>query len=528
MGGYWAPRYFARRYFAGRYFAPPVSSGELLTTIAVSGQPLALTERLALGGADVQVIGGEFTATIREQAALEAASVHVIGGTFALVERLSLQPATVHLTGGGFALRERIGLAAALIHIIGQQVRPSGEIAGATVQVIGQQLRLRMTTHPPFTPRALVHIHDAVTLRRLATLTEIGDLNRSYGLRDHGRTASWTMGVTADGVEHIDPDDAHLVVIESVEYPLPWVGWVVEAEWDDEQQQVTVTADAYDAILGARDLPAAFATSTSVLRAVQEVMADVNARNETHIAIGRCDPVSAPALSLSNATALDALDQIARSAGLEWWLSYEVSAASVVPKVNMSKWRGADLAASVALTPPTLQVPRSRKDGRAKTYAQTVVAGQTSVLEGFTERERAVAVRDTQALVGRDQAAAQRIVDAQQVLAFGHVINGGGSFRAPTQRRERLVLIEALKEGGAGDVSEELLAKARAGRVMQCRVLPDREGQPADIWRFLEPGNVLAVSAPRAFGTGYSGVMRVFSVQPMEHERFVDLVVEVS
>lgn len=381
----------------------------------------------------------------------------------------------------------------------------------------------------PPSPRAVVYIHHGATLQRIGELTAVRDLNRSYALYEHTRTASMTVARSDPALEHTRVADAHVVAIQSVEYPLLWVGRIVERAGDRRARTVSLTADSYDAVLGERYLPAGFATPRGARRAVRQVVDLVNAANPTGIGLGYIEDANAPPLTLSRESGLAALDRIAETAGLEWWLSYSVVRGQLEILLNMAAERGADYSASVALVSPgNWDVQGWRESGRAIAYAQTVVGGQVSPIEEFAEREGATVARGVEASQGDDVTQAL-VVEARRVLAFGHLIRGESSFVAPTQRRERLAVIESLREAGVPmEVAQALLDRPLPQRVILGRAIPDVEGQPANSWRYLEPGNVVRVSAADVFDGDYEGVGRVLATQPMEHERYLDLVMEIA
>ena len=400
---------------------------------------------------------------------------------------------------------------------------------GATgeIQVSGYVSTITVQEAVVASPRPRVYIHDGATLRRIAQLTAVTDINRSYALREHVRTASFSIALGDGALGYTDPLDAHVVVIESTEYPLSWVGRIVEREGDRAGRTITVQADSYDAILSERFLPTDFTTPPTAGPAFRRILARLNGMNPTGIAVGDVEDGNASPMSLANARGIEALDKLAEVAGMEWWLSYVVERGTLVVRANLAKERGTDFFSRVTLTGPAgnFEVDGWRENGRARAYAQTVVGGEASVMEAFTERERSVALADRQSNRS-DSAAREIVIEAQRVLRFGRLLAGETSFIAPTQRRERLAVREELKEAGiTGDVAERLwLRRLLPSQVILGRAYPDDAGT----WAHLEPGNVVHLVSGNAFINGYDGPAVVIGTQPMEHQRFIDVVLEIA
>ena len=406
---------------------------------------------------------------------------------------------------------------------------PSGAIIAVLQPALfsgtAQQVRvIELVTHQ----RPRIYIHDGANLHRIGQLTAVTDLNRSYALREHVRTASFSIALTDAALQYTDPRDAHVIWIESSEYPLPWVGRIVEREGNRAERTVTITADSYDALLGERILPYDFTTTDTTRSAFTHIIGTANGINATGIGIGYIEDGAAAPMSLSNARGADALDKLAEGAGMEWWLSYALDGPTLVIQANIASERGADLFGSVTLVGPdgNFEVEGWRENGRAIAYAQTVVGGESSVLVAFTERERSVAVADGQS--NRSDSATQALViETQRVLRFGHLLAGEhASFAAPTQRREMLAVREELKLAGiTGDVAEALFLRRRMpAQVILGRAYPDNNGT----WSALEPGNVVHLVSGDAFVGGYDGPAVIVAAQPMEHQRFVDVVLEIA
>lgn len=377
---------------------------------------------------------------------------------------------------------------------------------------------------PPPRIRPRLYIHDAVTLQRLAQVVNVTSINRSHALREHIRSAEFDIPISDINAPLTRPLLANVILIESNEYPHPWVGRIIRRTTNHAERTYTIVCDSYDGVLAERWLPTDFSTRSGAPAALRSILGQINGDNDTGIGLGRADGLLTLPMGLSRARGIEALDKLAENAGAEWWLSYVISQGQIHVYLNLAKERGSDFSQTVVLAQPgNFEIQSDDEDGRAIAYAQTVVGGQSSVVEA--QRETATAVRDAQ--FNRTD---QHVIEAERVFRHGHVLAGESSFRAPTQRREYLSVREELKQAGlAPDAAEALLQRQRRPfRSVLGSVYPDIEGQHATSWRFLEPGNVVRLSSADAFGTGYDGPAVVVGVQPVEHERRMDLVLEVA
>lgn len=509
--------------------APALKRGVLMKTslagVATAAPALKrgvlLKTSLAGVGSLTAIIATLMKASLNGAGSASGALIRGAGLRAALAGIAAMSPAMT----AGRGLRASLagaGGVAAVMHL-GFSFRASFSGVGSVNGVLTQVVVVIVPTRQ----RPRIYIHDGASLHRIAQLTAVTDLNRSYALREHVRTASFTIALSDDALQFTNPRDAHVIWIESSEYPLPWVGRIVDREGKRADRTVTITADSYDAILGERVLSSDFTTPGATRTAFQSILARLNGMNATGIGVGYVEDGKAAPMSLPNARGVEALDKLAEVAGMEWWLSYALEGPTLVIQANLARERGADLYSSVVLTGPdgNFEVEGWRENGRGSAYAQTVVGGESSVLEAFTERERSVALADGQSNRS-DPETLQLVVEAQRVLRFDHLLAGETSFIAPTQRRELLAVREELKEAGiTGEVAEALFMRRRLpSQVILGRAYPDAR----ETWKYLEPGNVVHLVAGDAFIDGYDGPAVVVATQPMEHQRFVDVVVEVS
>lgn len=477
-----------------------------LTSIGATSPMLTRGALLALSASGA----GALTAALLRRAALSA----TLAGVGTLSPALHRQAAFRATLAGVGAISPKLTR--------GVYIRSSltgvGVLHGALTQVVIVRVVSRQ--------RPRVYVHDGATLERIAQLTHVKDINRSFALREHVRQAQITLLRSDPAYLDTSTRYGNVLVIESTEYPLPWVGRITDRQRAEDGKAVTVLADSYDAILAERHLPFDFETRTAgTTEAFRRILATINGQNATGIGLGYVEADDVSPLSLPDVFGADALDQLAKVANMEWWLTHSIIRGTLRVYANMIRERGADYSSSVTLSGPggNFELVDWRESNRAAVYRQTVIGGQSELLEAWSERERGSAVRDGSS---PRTDIAEIVAEGARVLRFGHIIASDTSFAAPTTRREKRDVIEALKaEGGPTLASKALLDRRDSpGGVILGRVYPD----DIETWHALEPGNVIWLEHPEPFDEGYSGVAAVTSAQPMESDRFVEVTLEVS
>lgn len=427
-----------------------------------------------------------------------------------------------HLTHGG-----RVSLGA-----VGSFVAAGRLGAGGRASLVAIATITAVSTHVVIVrvvsrQRPRVYLHNGATLQRIAQLTRVKDINRSFSLRDRVHTGSFTIGRSDPAYELTSEHYAHVIVIESTEYPYPWVGRIVQRSRAENGHAAKVVADTYEAILAERFLPPDFETQEGTEAALRHILGTLNGYNATGVGLGYVEGASAPVLTLSDASGIEAIDQLAELVDMEWWIGATVDRAGDLRlDLNMLHERGADMSDRVRLSGPggNFEIADWRGTNRGNAYAQTVVGGQTSVLEAWSERER-TRVRRGEDGGRQSDAVDEFIVQARRSIRFGHVLAGETAFDAPTQRREWRAVIEALKGAGAtGPAAQRLLNRHRfPARGIIGRAYPDIE-----TWPYLEVGNVIWLSHPEPFDDGYDGPATILDVQPLEHRRELEVILEVE
>lgn len=386
---------------------------------------------------------------------------------------------------------------------------------------------------------ARVLLYDG-SFRRLGQLTTATSINRSYRMESHGQ-ASITIAVDDPLIGETSSLEGRIVVIESTVYPVPWVGKLTGRRGDRASGTVTLEADSFDAILDERALPRGYSTSGSAGGELARIISTVNSRNPTGIEIGAIQNhvIGIAGLSFPEWTARRALNAIAEQGGLEWWLDYMATATNIEILFRAARNRGFNRYRSVTLHDGgNCTWTDWREDGKAYTFALTVVAGQTSVTESYTERARSTRiVQEGGGFVTQYEQVpfAEPIAPApstqsgnsgSQSISIEGFVHGfitiAKRVLTPVTTREVVEVREELK---TRDVTVQSAQARLNNRRLSEKVISITHLDPTE-WDTLEVGSVVRLVAPGAFVDGFDGPARILGVQPMEELGECDVVLE--
>jgi hypothetical protein len=355
-----------------------------------------------------------------------------------------------------------------------------------------------------------VFLHDGAG-RRIGQVVTARSIDRSYLLMEPA-SARFLMADDDPLVEQIDPRQGRFVVIESEQFPYPWVGKITSPDWDRNQREITVICRSADAILTQRHVGSTYSGSAGTV--FKRMVEDAGAVNATGIA---------PAASVSSGpryeavvqdrSAFQALNGLAAATGHEWWVEYAVSETEIAAYAHFRPARGFDRCRGAYLNDGgNAEWTNCKIDGEAATFALTVVGGASSVTQAYAERPRA------------------REVATGVASVHGHGIRRQTSNSSPLTRIERVQLSESLK---ASDLVQEA-ARALLSRppipeqqiVWRVLARNKRDRTPVD-WSVFDLGSIVRAKAPTAFATGFDGDVRITAVQPHEEAGVLNLVVEI-
>lgn len=416
-------------------------------------------------------------------------------------------------------------------HELAASVSGVGSVAANLELVLGPAVAGQVPA-----PLAIVHVHDGA-FRRIGRFVTAFDVARSYELGGPG-LGSLEVALNDPLIDESEPLRGRVLVIESSLYPYPWVGAIQRRLVNRDRGSVSLQAKGFGGILEDRVLPTDYETSLNAGDEIRRALETTNRRNNTGIAMGAVANHGrlASGLKFSQTKAATALDRIADAGGVEWWLEFFASPSNISAVMRVARSRGADRfrVGPVLRDGFNVEWTESIEDALANLFALTVIAGQVSLTQSFTERTRHTVVRqegggfvtqlvpvgpatssDTVGTDGRRRR--DSAISAHGFARFSEVIT-----QSPVTRREVAVLRDELR-------SEDITVQT-ADSIIDRIPVPERSLrldsiQTAD-WRHITPGDVLRVDAPGAFIRGWDGPVRILGVQPDEDDGRMALVVE--
>jgi hypothetical protein len=354
------------------------------------------------------------------------------------------------------------------------------------------------------TPR--VSLHDGFG-GVVAELTTAKHVNRAWDIMQPS-TAQVSLALTDPAIAECDPTRGRVLVIESQQYPYPWVGAITRAGENHAEGLATLQCLSLDAILSARYLSASADYAGTAGAVFASVLQDANGANDS--GIGVSPNVSAAGRfegTFPERSVYSALNLIARQTGHEWWVDYDVQPSGIRATANIGPARGLVRTDTALSAPGDSEILESAIDLRGAAYVWKVVGGQTATLQAYTERPRAARRQSSGASLERTPVAPVAVVHGFEIERA----ELGGS---PLTRGEAFLVAEALLSEGAVGAAADVLAgrPPHAERVLQWRLTSQDPG----LWAACAIGNVVRMRAAGAFlGTGLDAPVRIVSVQPM-------------
>lgn len=354
-----------------------------------------------------------------------------------------------------------------------------------------------------------VYIHDGSTLERLGQLVTASEIDRSFLLYGRG-AAAFTVSAADPLVEECKPQRGQVIVIESEDFREPWVGGILRVAGNRASETVSVSCQDYASILDSRYVPEAGDLNGSAGSMAFLVLALANSLNPTGIGPGASrDGGALFRGDLAFIRASEAIQEISESAGLEWWVSAEVTPGTIDLRLNITTGRGADRTEEVSLVSPgNASVSDWSIEGGAATWAVAVVGGASSAVLPVVD----------------SAVARQEVLDVVPTARHGFVSETGIEVPNPLNKADKVVLFEAMSDQGL--VLEA--ARARAGDRLR---EPNRKISVSVLgptWPRVEVGDVVHLqTAGVLLEEAIDTPARVHGLQPDEEEGVLDLVVEI-
>lgn len=356
-------------------------------------------------------------------------------------------------------------------------------------------------------PRVTVYDPAFKPVGRVASAARI---SRSYVLDEPGRL---DFLVDADDrmLTLMNPLDGRVAVVESDDYPYPWVGKITALRRDRTSGSVQVSGIGFERVFEQRYTSSDVSIAGGAGLAVERTLASINATNPTGIEAGEIsDSRRDASTTLSYANGREAFDAFADLDDAEWWVEPVVRSIGITLRLNFRQARGFDRFREVSLVDPGNCAWESWDiDGEALTYGLTMLGGEASAGQSIADRASGSADVSDVDLTG-----------PHGYLPFGPV----GAANLLT-RQDRFAVAQQLRATGQLQAATEaMLSRQRVGGVPQSVRLSVRLN--ATTWPLLDVGTVVHLVLPSAMTDGFDGPARILGAQPMEEDGDMQLTVQ--
>lgn len=361
-----------------------------------------------------------------------------------------------------------------------------------------------------------VYLHDGYG-NLITQLTQVRAISRAYAIR--GDTAAqFEVADTDADIGYVEPNRGLIVRIESVNYPLPWVGYLSgRRRTQAGSYWFTCPARSLDGLLEERYLPVSssavvYGDVSDILRSlwiIGNVEATTGITLDANLEGGHTiEPDNA--LSLSGQDVRSMLDALANTARVEWWLEHRLDGTKITSSLQLRKHRGT-LRGDVELRPGAggniADRPEEWTDLVGAPFRQRVIAGG----DAFSSRGTALVQRSARG--GLPEGAQLAAIESIHGIA-PHESFGGLN---PVSSREAASVVEYIR----GSTGAARLAQALAQNVapvnVGIRVQVAGGEEHHETWQALTPGNIIRINAGApVLGTGVNRYARVLAAQPME------------
>jgi len=352
---------------------------------------------------------------------------------------------------------------------------------------------------------AQVHIYDGA-FERVGEVATAGDLRRTYSMHNRD-SARFVVDVDDSQAANLDPRKGNVVVITSDSYPWPWVGKVATLRANMVSGQIRVDARSYDSVLDERFLGKDAVFKESAGRAFTAALGALGENSPHGIGLGS---VAQTERRFDGALPFQAgrgaLDTIAKTAGMEWWLTPRVSGSQLRVSAHLATVRGVSRYGTTTLVHGAgVSAQEWLIDGLAASFAATVVGGQSSPIQSFGDRATARATAAPAEIGG----------------VHGFAIESSAS-SSLVSRREQIVFAESLRgQGRVEDAARVAVAKPAAQRRM------DLIASDVALWPSLGVGDVLRCQVPGAFLGDLDAAVRVLSTEVREEAGELGIVAQI-
>lgn len=372
-----------------------------------------------------------------------------------------------------------------------------------------------MTIDPP---RVYLHDGGGVRIGQFATAYNI---DRSFTIMEPA-SARFQIARDDQQMVKVNPLLGMFVVIESTQYPFPWVGKMTVPSWTRDGT-CTVLCRSMDALLTQRFITGTYSGSPGEV--FKRMVADAASVNPTGIAVGVNTVVASGSTytaTLNKTNVYSALTSLAKATGNEWWLEYTANEVSITATAHLKPARGFDRCREAEIVDGgggNGMWTDCKINGEATVFAMHGVGGASTVSQAFDERP--LVRRQSSSNLGAGSIAPRGTLHGHNILRTSPGSN-------PLTAVERIYIAEELKEEGllTNAIDTVLGRPEQPEKAMRWRVLAVKQDGTAVDWSKFDVGSIVRAVAPTAFTAGYDGDVRLVSCQPNEEEGYMGLNVE--
>lgn len=404
----------------------------------------------------------------------------------------------------------------------------------------------------------MILLHDR-TGHRLGEITTAYAVRRNYLRRASGRIpeAEVRFSTSDTSIVHSDARRGNVIVIQSEDYPHPWVGYI--AKRSGTRDEIILECVGWEQVLRHRVLPDRMFINAGAGVAFLAILDTVNATNPTGIARGLIQN-HGPLLSgrYHSWDALKALDDIAERTGYEWKLEYTVSRAEVLIEARFGESLGEDHTDSTILVADGehCDYEQWQEDSEARLYRAVVIGAMASPTTPLSSRAHAQRIRPSGSgfvpfLAAASPPPGEDEADLSGLygdLTFASSGSGSGTLSASSLSSSGVQLGATFKFepfiGGqsparrheAVRISDTLLSEDSVSTAVDAELRQGRYSERTatlrvydrSLWPNLAVGNaVRLVAAAPMFELGIDQPVRIQGVEALEEDGYLRIAVEV-
>ena len=402
----------------------------------------------------------------------------------------------------------------------------------------------------------MILLHDR-TGHRLGEITTAYAVRRNYLRRASGRVpeAEVRFSTSDASIAHSDARRGNVIVIQSEDYPHPWVGFI--SKRSGTRDEIILECVGWEQVLKHRVLPDRMFVNAGAGVAFLAILDTVNSTNPTGIARGLIQN-HGPAIAgrYHSWEALKALDDVAERTGYEWQLQYSVSRAEVLIEARFGQSLGEDHTNDTVLVVDGehCDYEQWQEDAEARLFRAVVIGARSTTATTLAGRKHASRILSSGfgytpfIMNAAPQPASEDVVAGiYGDLTFSSSGSGSGDLsssgvgdgvqlgavfgfekfiggQSPARRNEAVIISDTLLSSDSveGAADAELRQGRYSERTATLRVYDQ------SLWPNLAVGNaVQLVAGAPMFETGINRPVRIQGVEALEEDGYLRVFVEV-